>query len=269
MLRKMKYFDAHCHIQFQDYDADREAVLTHMKESEIGGLLVGTDRTTSKAATLLADGKALFATVGLHPNDKPKEGYDEAVFRMLAKEPHVVAIGECGLDYFRPDNPEAEKTRQKQSFAAQIALAVEVDKPLMLHVRPSKGTMDAYEDALVMLEEAKAIHGARVRGNSHFHTGTIEVSKRLIELGFTMSFTAVLTFARDYDEMVRALPLSHILSETDAPYVAPAPNRGKRNDPLAIPAVVAAIAKVRGEEEEVVCQALFENAKRVFALPID
>ncbi len=263
----MKYFDAHCHVQFDAYDADRDAVLASMEEAGIGGLLVGTDRTTSKAAVDLADGETLFATIGLHPNDKPQEGYDDEVFRALARAPHVVAIGECGLDYFRPENPEAEKERQKKSFAAQIALAAELDKPLMLHVRPSKGTMDAYEDALTMLSEAKAIHGERVRGNSHFHTGNVEVSKRLVELGFTASFTAVVIFARDYDETVRSLPLTHILSETDAPYVAPPPNRGKRNDPLAIPAIVAAIAKTRGEDEEMVREALLENARRVFSLP--
>jgi TatD DNase family protein len=262
----MNYFDAHCHVQFDAYDADRDAVLTSMRDAGIGGLIVGTDRTTSAKAIETADGETFFATVGLHPNDKPQEGYDDAVYRTLAADPKVVAIGECGLDYYRPLDPENEKTRQKDAFAKQIELAAEIDMPLMIHARPSKGTMDAYRDAIEMIKEAKARHGERVRGNMHFFVGDTEVARELLSLGFTFSFTAVLTFTPDYDEVVRFLPLEAILSETDAPYVAPAPNRGKRNDPLAVREVVKALARIRGVEEEEVRAATIENAKRLFRL---
>ncbi|HRH24526.1 MAG TPA: TatD family hydrolase, partial [Candidatus Paceibacterota bacterium] len=135
----MKYFDAHCHIQFEAYDADRAEVVRAMQDAEVGGIIVGTDSTTSKRAVQLADGKTMFASIGLHPNDKPQEGYDDAYYEELARDPKVVAIGECGLDYFRPENPEAEKSRQKDVFARHIQLAIQTGKPLMIHARPSKG----------------------------------------------------------------------------------------------------------------------------------
>lgn len=263
----MKYFDAHCHIQFDAYDEDRGAVLSSMADAEVGGLIVGTDSDTSAKAVALADGKTLFAAIGLHPNDKPGEGYDDAYYRTLAEDPKVVAIGECGLDYFRPEDPEQEKARQKDAFARQIELAAAVDKPLMIHARPSKGSMNAYLDALSMLEEARARHGEKVRGNFHFFVGDVPTAARIAALGFTMSYTAVLVFSRDYDDTVRSLPLESILGETDAPYVAPPPNRGKRNLPLAVRDVVAAIASIRGEGEEVVRTALLGNARRQFRLP--
>ncbi len=260
----MKYFDAHCHVQFDAYDEDRAQVLDAMRMAEVGGLVVGTDSTTSKLAVELADSKDFFATVGLHPNDKPQEGYDDAFYNSLAEDPKVVAIGECGLDYYRPENPEAEKARQKDVFARHIALAAKLQKPLMIHARPSKGTMDAYEDAFAMLKEAKQEQGDALRGNMHFYVGNVEMTKKFLELDFTFSFTAVLTFARDYDEVVRYIPLTNILSETDAPYVAPAPNRGKRNDPLVVREVVKALASIRGEDTEIVREAVLDNARRVF-----
>ncbi len=260
----MRYFDAHCHIQFDPYDADRDAILASMREQGVGGLIVGTDRDTSARAIALANGTDLFAAVGLHPNDKPQEGYDDAVYRALAANPNVVAIGECGLDYYRPENPADEKERQVNAFKAQIKLAADLDKPLMIHARPTKGTMNAYEDTIELLKEAKGLYGDTVRGNMHFYVGDLVVTKELLALGCTFSFTAVLTFTSDYDEVVRLLPLESILSETDAPYVAPAPNRGKRNDPLAVQAVVAAIARIKGLEEEAVREAMVQNAKRVF-----
>lgn len=257
----MRYFDAHCHVQFDQYDADRDAVLSSMREAQVGGLIVGTDKEYSRKAVELADGKTLFASVGLHPNDKPGEGYDDAYFRELAKDPRVVAIGECGLDYYRPDDPEAEKKRQVPVFEAQIALARSLGKPLMIHARPSKGTMDAYDDAY------KLVQNAGVLGNMHFFVGNVATAKKYLELGFTFSFTAVLTLTRDYDDVVRFIPLDHILSETDSPYVAPASNRGKRNDPRAAQEVVKAIAYIRNEEEEKIREALCANAQNLFTLP--
>ncbi|MGB4076326.1 MAG: TatD family hydrolase [Minisyncoccia bacterium] len=265
----MRYFDAHCHIQFPHYDEDSQELLAKMREGEVGGLVVGVDRESSEkaiATTSLSTAEApLYATVGLHPNHDD-ESFAVEAYKVLAVHPKVVAIGECGLDYYRPEDAESAKGSQKESFLAHIELAAELDKPLMLHIRPSKGTMNAYDDALEMLIEARAVHGDRIRGNSHFHTGDLEVSKRLIDLGFTCSFTAVLTFTADYDEVVRTLPLESILTETDSPYVAPADNRGKRNDPLAVHQVVAALARIRGVDEEVIRRAALLNAVRIFKL---
>jgi TatD DNase family protein len=262
----MKYFDAHCHIQFAQYDEDRGEVIAAMQAAEIGALVVGTDSMHSRQAVDLSDGETLFAAIGLHPNDKPSEGYDDAYYAALAENPKVVAIGECGLDYYRPEDPEAEKERQKDVFKRHIELAVANDKPLMIHARPSKGSMDAYLDAIELLKEAQSRHGDRVRGNMHFYVGDVATTKLFLELGFTFSFTAVLTFARDYDEVIKYLPLESILTETDAPYVAPVSRRGQRNDPLAVIDVVRAIATIRGEDEEVVREATLQNAKRLFRL---
>lgn len=262
----MKYFDAHCHIQFDAYDEDRGAVLEAMRAAEVGGLIVGTDSDLSQKAVALADGETLFASIGLHPNDKPGEGYDDAFYTELAKDAKVVAIGECGLDFFRPEDPEREKARQKDVFARHIELAASVGKPLMIHARPSKGSMDAYDDAYQMLAEAKKKY-PDLAMNMHFYVGDVPMTEKLLTLGATFSYTAVLTFTKDYDDVVRFIPLANLLTETDAPYVAPAPNRGKRNTPLAVRDVVFAMARIRGEDEEMVRTAVLANATRVFSLP--
>lgn len=247
------------------FDEDRERLMQDMREQGVGGIIVGTDRTSSRQAVEMSDGENFFATVGLHPNDKPSEGYDDEYFRELSQDTKVVAIGECGLDYYRPENPETEKTRQKDSFQRQIELAGERGLPLMIHARPSKGSMDAYHDAYDMLVEAKKKY-PNLTGNMHFYVGDIPTTDMFLSLGFTFSFTAVLTFTSDYDDVVRHIPLPNILTETDAPYVAPAPNRGKRNDPYAVRDVVKAIARIRGMGEEEVREATLGNARRVFGL---
>lgn len=262
----MKYFDAHCHIQFPPYDADQGAVITAMQDAQVGGLVVGVDYDSSKKAIALAEHhEHLWASAGLHPNDTPEETFDMDAMRSLAAHPKVVAIGECGLDNYRPADPESEKARQKSVFARHIELAIETGKPLMIHARPSKGTMDAYEDALLMLESAKREQPG-LRGNFHFFVGDVPTAKRILELDFTLSYTAVLTFTHDYDEVVRYVPLTHLLCETDSPYVAPKARRGQRNDPLAVREVVDAMAAIRAEDEETVRQALLETSTKLFSI---
>lgn len=260
----MRYFDAHCHIQFDPYDADRGAVLGRMREAGVGGVVVGVDYPSSEAALALVRGEeTLQASVGLHPNHDG-EIFDMDKYRALARDSSVVALGECGLDYYRPEDATEAKPRQRVLFEQHIELAVELDKPLIIHARPSKGTMDAYHDLIAILASKKREYGERLRGDIHFFVGGIDEARSLIELGFTLSYTAVLTFARDYDETVRYAPLTSILTETDSPYVAPASRRGTRNDPLAVVDVVQAIAGIRGEEEEEVRVQVLQNAGRVF-----
>jgi TatD DNase family protein len=264
----MRYFDAHAHIQFDPYDADREALLARMQEEEVGGLIVGVDLESSKRAIALVEGRDdLYASIGLHPNHEADEWFEAGNYAELARNPKVVAIGECGLDYYRPlDASDEVKRKQRNVLEDHIRLAVELDKPLMIHSRPSKGTMDAYQDIINILGSYKQEHGERLRGDIHFFVGGVDEARQLIELGFTISFTAVLTFARDYDEVVRYAPLSSILAETDAPYVAPVSRRGERNDPLSVRDVVRAVAEIRGEDEEAVREALLGNARRLFGL---
>ena len=261
----MKYFDAHAHVQFPAFDEDREDILRKMEEAELGAIMVGVDYVSSERGIALVEGREnLYASVGLHPNDNTTEVFDIEKYRTLAAHPKVVAIGECGLDYYRQD--ESDKERQKELFLKHVDIATSLNKPLIIHARPTKGTQNAYQDLIGILKEKKAEHGDRLFGDVHFFVGGVDEAKELVALGFTLSFTAVLTFTKDYDEVIRSVPLSAIISETDAPYVAPEGRRGTRNDPLAAMDVVAAIARIRGEDEEVLQAAVLENARRVFGV---
>lgn len=260
--------DIHSHLNDPRFDADLPDVLLRMREASVASIVVGTDRTMSERAILLAEQNSdLWATIGLHPTDNHKEAFDDAVYRTMAGHPRVVAIGECGLDYYWPEHDHwvsgmvEEKARQRELFERQITIALHSDKPLMIHGRPSKGSMDAYEDILAILKNHPGI-----RGNVHFFVGNTDIAKQFLDLGFTMSFTGVLTFTHDYDDVVRYIPSDSLMSETDAPYVAPAPHRGKRNEPLFVRETVAAIARIRGESIERTEEALQTNTLRSFLL---
>jgi TatD DNase family protein len=265
---EFRYFDAHCHPQFGEYDADRDVILGEMENQSVGGLVVGCDFDSSQKAAALADSRDfLYAAVGLHPNHAVNEIFNEQRFCALLKNPKVVAIGECGLDYYRmEDATEEAKKAQQDLFEKHIALAIETKKPLIIHARPTKGSMDAYEDALEILERAKREYGDALRGDFHFFVGDADTLHRVLTIDFHVSFTAVITFARDYDEVIRAAPLNRILAETDSPYVAPASRRGKRNDPLAVIDVVRMLAEVRGESEEMLREATVQNTLRFVAI---
>lgn len=253
----MKYIDTHCHLQFEDYDLDRELEIQKMKESETAGIVVGVDIASSKQAIKLAEeNEHLFACVGVHPTyDEPHLDQLEG----LVKHPKVVAIGECGFDFYRTSK-EQFYDRQKILFDHQIDLAIKYEKPLVIHSRNTFGEL------FDVLSVRKKEVGDKLKANIHFFTGNIDDAKNFLDLGFTLSFSGVITFARDYDESVRFAPLSRILVETDAPYVAPIPFRGKRNNPRFVSEVVSSIAKIREEDEEEIRMAVLENAKRVFNL---
>jgi|SRR3989344_1626868 len=263
-----KYVDTHCHIQFEQYAQDDAELIARMREEGVAGIIIGVDYESSKKAVALAEKhKHLFASVGLHPNRVGQEDLDIEKYCELARNNKVVAIGECGLDYFRPVEVNDEvKRAQSEALHAHIALAVELDKPLIIHARPSKGAMDAYADLIEILKEAKRKH-KNLRGDIHFFVGGVAEALEFIKLEFTISFTAVITFARDYDEVIKCVPLTSLLSETDAPYVAPANRRGSRNDPFAVIDVVAKIAEIRGEPLDTVRTALLANAHQLFTLP--
>lgn len=261
-----EYFDIHSHIYFKDYDKDREEEIEKMKKHKIGTITIGTDFESSKIAVEMAEKHHnLFACIGQHPGDLKADSVFDERLNALADNKKVVAIGECGLDYFRMDEGDLElKTIQKTIFEYHIDLALEKDLPLMLHIRSSKGTMDAYNDALTILEHHYKISGDKLRGNAHFFAGDMEVLKRFLAIGFTVSFTGVITFTSDYDEFVKTVPLDKIMSETDSPFVTPAPHRKTRNSPLYVPLIVEKIAELRGEPLEVVKQAILANVKAYF-----
>jgi TatD DNase family protein len=171
-----------------------------------------------------------------------------------------VAIGECGLDFFHT-TPESIGA-QKAAFIEQIHLANEIGKPLMLHIRNGKdSSMNAYRDVWEILKSE-----CKVVGNAHFFAGSIEDAKLFLDIGFSVSFTGVVTFTRDYDEVVRYIPDDMIHAETDAPYVAPVPHRGSRNEPLYVIEVAKKLAEIRGSDTEQFEKQLIKNAHRMYNL---
>ncbi len=268
-----KYFDAHTHVQFVAYDPDREETIERAREASVAMNVVGTQQDTSAAAVAFAEKyDHIWASIGLHPIHTSKsyhdtkelgeggkeftsrgEVFDKEYYRALGASERVIAIGECGLDYYRLEGDT--KDTQHRTFIEQIELANELSKPLMLHIR------NAYDDAIALVKAH-----AKVQGDMHFFAGGWNVARRFLDLGFTLSFTGVLTFTHDYDEIVKNAPLDMILSETDAPYITPVPHRGKRNESAFVPLVVERIAAIRGEAPEHVRTQILKNAKRVFGL---
>jgi TatD DNase family protein len=250
----MQYIDIHAHLNFPDYDEDRGEVIKNLAAKKIGVINVGTDRAFSEAVVKLAEeNENTWAIIGMHPTETA-EDFDYDFFKQLALKPKVVAIGECGLDYFRLKD-EGDKEKQKQLFREQIRLAKEVGKPLMLHIR------DSYEDVLEILHQEQA-----GPAHAHFFAGSWEIAQKFLDRGDTLSFTGVITFANNYDEVVKNAPLDRIMAETDAPFVAPAPYRGKRNEPAYVLEVYQKIAELKGLPLEGVRGVLVANAQRVFDL---
>ncbi|MBI5816805.1 MAG: TatD family hydrolase [Candidatus Yonathbacteria bacterium] len=257
-----RFFDIHSHVNDARFDQDRIEVIEHTLRGGVFTISVGTDRRSSELVTQLAEFyDGMYSSIGIHPTDNTKEQFNEKYFTELAGSRKVVAVGECGLDYLRAaDASESEKKRQKDLFETQIEFAVRIGKPLMVHCR------EAHRDAIDILASKKREHGDKLWGNIHFFSAGPDIAKQYLELGFSMSFSGVITFARDYDDTVRYVPLSMIMSETDSPYAAPVPFRGKRNESLYVEEVVKKIAEIRGEPLETVAHALVANAFKIFRI---
>ena len=287
-----EFFDAHTHVQFSAYDADREAVISRAKDAGVRFVNVGTQKDTSRRAVELAEQhEDIFAVTGLHPvhtsrsfHDADELGggeaakgftsrgeiFDAAYYRELALHPKTLAIGECGLDYFHFNEDESRDEqikKQKDAFLAQIALAAEVKKPLMIHCR------EAFPDLISILRAEPSIRGSKNPGIIHFFTGTAAETQDLLDLGFSFTFGGAITFPprkketeNQYHEIIREIPIDRILSETDAPYVAPAAYRGKRNEPAYVIEVVKKLAELKNVSVSEVAARIRENAKRIFGI---
>ena len=278
----LKYIDIHSHLNFKAFDENWQAVIKRALDNNTWMINVGTQVDTSKKAVEIAHQykEGVYAIIGLHPihtdisyhNEEELgetgkeftsrgEIFDKNVYLELLKDPKVLAIGECGLDYFHMEAGSIEK--QKKAFIEQIELANEINKPLMLHIRnnPKDKKIDAYVDVLEILKKY-----SKVKGNVHFFAGSIENAKDFLNYGFTLSFTGVITFTHDYDEIIKNTPLDMIMSETDSPYVTPVPYRGKRNEPSYVKEVVKKIALIKNLPEEEITKAIIANAKRVFRI---
>ncbi len=260
----MKIIDTHSHFNLHQFEHDLPESISRMAEAEVGTITIGIDLPTSDHAMRLAqEHSSIWACVGQHPTEWDKD-FDEIEFRKLLSEKKIVAVGECGLDYYR-EKDRGAVVEQKELFLKQIRLAHEFNLPLMLHIRPEQDTMNAYEESLDILEEYKNTW-PDLRGTAHFFVGTKEVVKRFLELGFHISFSGVITFVKEYEELVKFVPIERILPETDAPFATPEPYRGTRNQPEYVIEVVKKIAEVKGLDFEGTQSQLLENTKRLFVL---
>ena len=255
----MLLFDTHAHYDDAQFDPDREELLAALPENGVG-LVVnpGCDIPTSQKALALAERfPHVYAAVGYHPeNCGPYVPEDLDTLRSLAAHPKAVAIGEIGLDYYWEENPPREL--QQQVFRAQLRLAQELDLPVIVHDR------EAHGDSLSIIREFPA-----VRGVFHCFSGSAEMARELVKLGWMISFTGVLTYknARKALETADAVPLEHLMIETDSPYMAPVPNRGKRNDSRNVSFICQKLAEVKGVSPEDCAHITMENGKRFFRIP--
>ena len=251
-------FDTHAHYYAEAFDPDRDAVLSALPAAGVGLVLCpGCDLDTSRQSIQLAEAYPhVYAAAGVHPEDAlglPVDWLDQVA--EMTRHPKVKAIGEIGLDYYWKEVP---RDLQKEVFRAQLQLAKVLDLPVIVHDR------EAHADCLAIVREFPG-----VRGVFHCYSGSAEDAKTLVKLGWHLSFTGTITFknARKAPEVIAAVPLERIMVETDAPYMAPTPFRGKRCDSRYVYRMVETIAEIKGLTPAEVEQATTENGKALFAIP--
>jgi len=248
-------FDSHAHLDHRRFDEDRDTVIASLQEHGVTGVMnVGCDLTSSMKSLALAKRYPfIYAAVGSHPDDAHNfTDATLAMYRSLCQEEKVKAIGEIGLDYYYDDNPPEV---QKVCFIRQMELAEELSLPVIIHDR------DAHGDTLEIVRRFP-----KVRGVFHCFSGSKEMALEVVKLGWYVGFTGVLTFknARRALEAAEAVPLDRLLIETDCPYMAPEPHRGKRCDSSLVPLTLAKLAEIRGLSFEEMARITTENAKRLF-----
>jgi TatD DNase family protein len=254
--------DTHCHLDFSRFDRDRDEVIRRAEEAGVTRLVIpGLDLQTSRKAIALAERHAgLYAAVGVHPNSV-KEAYRGAetlaALRELARHPRVVAVGEIGLDYYRDNTPPAE---QMVAFWAQLKLAADIGKPVILHNR------EATTDTIITLARWREEYPDAPTGVLHSFSGTWEDAQRVLGMGFYLGFTGPITYekADRMREVAGNAPADRMVVETDAPFLTPHPFRGKRNEPAYVHYVAEKLAEVRGERLESVAQQTTNNAVALF-----
>ncbi len=283
----MKLIDTHTHINLRAFKDDAVETIKRAHDAGVVVVNVGTQIDTSRQAVTLLDqfSEDVYAVVGLHPTHTyshdfedeeevkfktREEHFDTDLYKQLALNPRVVGIGECGLDYYRMpldrDNDEI-KSLQKAAFLDQITLALELDKALCVHCRPSEGTIDAYEDLLDILKEVR-INNSSLRFEVHCYTGDLATAQKFTELGGYIGLNGIITFDKTgrSEEVVKGLPLEVMILETDAPYLTPKSMRGKRNEPSYLPEVAEKIAEWKNISVEKVSEQTTNNAKKLFKI---
>lgn len=253
-------FDSHAHLNDESFDEDREEVIASLKEKGLDYVVnPGADMETSKTAIELANKHDfIYAAVGVHPHDV--ENMTESDIELLRKyaleNEKVVAIGEIGLDYYYDLSP---RETQKKWFKRQIELANELKLPFIVHDR------DAHGDTMEIIKSTKA---AKTGCLLHCYSGEVELAREYVKMGCYLSIPGTVTFKnnRKTVEVVREIPLERLMIETDSPYMAPVPHRGKRNDPSLVTFVAEKIAYEKGISYEEVCRVTKENAMKFFGI---
>jgi len=272
------FFDSHTHLNLAAFDLDRDMIIKRYLKEGIFLVNIGTCfQTSKKAITIAEEYPNCWASVGLHPahtfpaplnqldNNEISglvvEEFDSKFEDLIRRSKKVVAIGECGLDYsYLKDLPiekqEEFKIMQEKEFSKQIKIAQKYNLPLILHIR------NLYQEALKILKEnnysGKAVF--------HFFTGNLEEAKQILEQGFYLGFSGVITYGNKLEEVIKNTPIERLLIETDAPYVAPVPYRGKRNEPGYVVEVAKKIAEIKNLSLKEVEKATFENTKKLFKI---
>ncbi len=263
--------DTHTHVNFRAYKDDGREVIERTLKENVWLINIGAQYSTSRRAVQYAEKykEGVYAAVGLHPSHIHKdnlkqdkgaweesrelEEFDSAKYKELLENPKTVAMGEIGLEY-GDEISQAAKTQQKKVLMEQLELAQRVGKPVIFHCRK------AYNDLIELLSQFQ------IKGVVHCFMGRWSQAERLIGMGFCLGFNGLITYARDYDKVIKNLPLEKILLETDAPYLTPVPHRGERNEPLYVKYVAEKISEIKGLKLEKVARQTTKNARELFGI---
>jgi len=282
-MAKPKLIDIHTHINFRDYKKDGDKVIRRALEAGAWIINSGSQYSTSKRAVEYASKhkEGVYAIVGLHPihvlaggrSEKNRKGeieereyeeLDERKYLKLLKDPKAVGVGEIGLEYDE-NTTKYKKDKQKKILIRQIEMAQQMNKPIVFHCRK------AYDDLIELLTMFSAgcascpmACAPKLRGVVHCFMGKLSQAEKLVEMGFYLSFNGLITYARDYDKVIKSIPLENIVLETDAPYLAPEPHRGERNEPAYVRYVAEKIAEVKGIGFDEVAKQTTKNARELF-----
>ncbi len=279
------FIDTHAHVNFKDFKDDADEVIRRSLDNDTWMILVGSEYKTSNRALSYANKyqKGVYAAVGLHPSHletgKVEEGengerifyerfeeFDYGTYEKLASFEKVVAIGEIGLDYYHLDpkvDNTAIKKKQQEVFLKQLMLARQLDLPAIIHCR------QAHDDLYNILSNFKKEYGhlmppGKNWGVIHCFSGDEDLAWKYFKLGLLISFTGLITFSQQWDDLIRKIPLDKMMIETDSPYMTPEPYRGQRNEPLLVQYVAKRVAEIKGIKIEKVARVTFENACRLF-----
>lgn len=292
----MKYIDSHTHVEFHAFDNDWKEVVERAQQSDVGMVNVGTNLTTSTNAVKMAEevGEGMWASIGLHPIHLAKdieesakfdgkeysfktkaEQFDKRAYWELAQSEKVVAIGESGLDFYHIDRSkpsdmsvDAYKLLQTETLYEILGFAREIGKPHIFHCR------DAYNEFYDLIrefsnnEDGASGDGYKVQGVVHCFTGTMEEAEKMLDLGLSIGFTGIVSFpnAKELQEVAKMVPMDKLLVETDAPYLAPQPVRGQRNEPAYVTHVIDTIAQLKGLTVDKVAEQTKQNTIELFNL---